>query len=177
VSSAWDISNEIIQFVLFVVKYFKANKKQKNTNYLIIFVTYSFYVTCVKMLDCSLRITYYFLSRSINKWYIVGAYWQQARSMTVNNLWLGGERTVVRGRWKCRIGHMTNVKVSIASVVSQLLARVCMKELSWATWASLKFSEWLTDWGCQSFIQGRIVAVLLISIYAYVWRRALLRDS
>jgi len=61
------ISNEIIQFVLFVVKYFKANKKQKNTNYLIIFVTYSFYVTYVKMLDCSLRITYYFLSRSINK--------------------------------------------------------------------------------------------------------------
>jgi len=45
------ISNEIIQFVLFVVKYFKANKKQKNTNYLIIFVTYSFYVTYVKMLD------------------------------------------------------------------------------------------------------------------------------
>jgi len=82
---AWNISNEIFRFVLFFLKYLKANKKkQKNTNYLIIFCNILFLCYFCEMLDCSLHITYCILSRSINKWHIVGAYWQQAWSMTVN---------------------------------------------------------------------------------------------
>jgi len=74
---AWNISNYIFQFVSFFLKYFKANKNKKNTNYIILFfVIYRFlYYFCETVwLQFSYYVTCFFFSRGINKWYIVGAY-------------------------------------------------------------------------------------------------------